>query len=339
MTKCYLVNHNYLSGRESSIVAEIEKIDPNILIGLCLEEYDYHFIYRNFIVLIQPYLTRTNKKMKLIVPYVALPELPNIVVEKSFGYYLWSCESIDNAIRDNVQFKFTESTKLFTNYNNNDKYQRAMLIDEFVKNDLLKDGIVTLNKPGMRIPEGSLYVYKYHDGSKLVDEADFVLNSSDAFIANAFPKNYLNGFIDIVSESTYNTGQFFITEKTTKPIAVCKPFIIFGPPMIHKYLYDNFGIEYYTELFDYSFDEEEDIEKRIDGIVKNLIRLRQLSKADLLSMHESIKDKLISNRTKYLQIRTDIAYIPESLKFLQHKNNVDCYGDLDAGILGSLEIK
>lgn len=339
MTTCYFINHTSLAGRESTIVSEIEELDPDIIIGLCLEEYDYHYIYRNMIVLIQPYLVRTNKKMTLIAPYVQLPELPNIIVEKSLGYYLWSCSSIDSAMRDNIQFKFTESTKLFTNYNNNNKYQRAMLVDELVRNDLLKDGVVTLIKPKMMLPDYSHYVYKYHDGSKLIDEEDFELNSKHEFTAGYLPKSYLNGFIDVVSESTYDTGQFFITEKTAKPIGCLKPFIILGPPLIHKHLHDTFGVEYYTELFDYSFDNEEDIEKRINGIIENLLRIRQLSRADLLSIHESITDKLINNRTKYLEVRTNLTYIPESLKFLQNNNNVVCYGDLDAGILGSLEIE
>lgn len=341
MITCYFVNHVSLRGREHIVVNEIENINPDIIIGLCLEEFDYHYCFKKFFEAIQPYLIRTNKIMKLIAPYVDSKPVPNnIIVEKSYGYYHWSCGPIENCIENKIEFNFTDTTKLFTNYNNNNKYQRAMLVDEFVKNDLLKDGIVTLNKPEMRLADGRPYIYKYHDGSKIVDETDFVLNAKYEYNAGMFPKSYFNGFIDIVSESTYDAGEFFITEKTAKPIGALKPFLVFGPPLVHQHLYNNYGIEYYNELFDYSFDLEEDIEKRIDGIVQNLLRLRQLSNAELISMYKSINDKLICNRKNYLQIKTDRVYIPESLKFLeQYDNGVKCYGDTKASILHMIGIK
>jgi hypothetical protein len=341
MTSCYFVNHVNLIGRESTIVAEIEKINPDILIGLCLEEYDYHYLFGNFLEVIQPYLLRTGKKMKLIAPYVDTRPVPdNIIVEDSYGYYHWSTGPIDNAIDNDIKFKFTDDVKLFTNYNNNAKYQRAMLVDQFVKNDLLKDGIVTLIQPEMRMPNGNLYEYKYHTGAKLVDELHFVLNSEENYGAGRLPKSYLKGVIDIVSESTYDSGQYFITEKTTKPLAVLKPFLVFGPPFIHKFLYDKFQIEYYTELFDYSFDEEHDVPKRINGIVENLLRLSQLSKTELLSIYESINHKLIKNRKNYIDVKNEGRYIPQSLEFLKN-TDIKWYGDVDAGILGliSMEMK
>lgn len=333
MTSCYFVNHVNLIGRESTVVAEIEKINPDILMGLCLEEFDYHYLFGNFLEAIQPYLLRTGKKMKLIAPYVDHRPVPdNIIVEDSYGYYHWSTGLIDNAIHNNIQFKFTDDVKLFTNYNNNSKYQRAMLVDQFVKNDLLKNGIVTLIQPKMYMPDGNLYEYKYHNGSKLVDELDFELNSEEKYAAGRLPKSYLKGVIDIVSESTYDSGQYFITEKTAKPLAVLKPFLVFGPPLVHKFLYDRFQIEYYTELFDYSFDEEHDIQKRINGIVENLLRLSQLSKTELLSIYESINHKLIKNRKNYIDVKKEGRYIPQSLEFLKD-TNIKWYGDVDAGIL------
>jgi hypothetical protein len=333
MTSCYLVNHVSLRGRESNVISEIENINPDIIIGLCLEEFAYHYIFDNFLELIQPYLLRTNKTMKLIVPYIDnIPVPNNIIVEDSYGYYHWACGSVVNSVVTNLEFKFTDDVKLFTNYNNNAKYQRAMLVDEFVKNNLLKDGIVTLIQPEMLLPDNSAYVYKHHDGSKLVDEMDFVLNAKYEYNAGFYPKSYLNGYVDIVSESTYGPGEFFITEKTAKPIGVLKPFLVYSAPGVHRYLHEKYNLEYYTELFDYSFDEELDIQKRIDGIVQNLLRLRQLSKDELLSMHYSIRDKLIHNRTKYLEIKTNEVFVPESLKFLKH-DDVKLYGDIDASIL------
>ena len=159
----------------------------------------------------------------------------------------------------NIFFSFNDNTKLFTSYNNSNKLHRNILVDVLAKNNLLNDGIVTILHPNIWPNRPGDYKFEYYDGTILKDEPSFVLNSCDAFAPNSFPKSYLNGFIDIVTESTYEEDQFFLTEKTSKPISTLKPFLIVGPPKIHKFLYENYGVEYYDELFDYSFDDETEI--------------------------------------------------------------------------------
>lgn len=338
MTTCYFINHSTVKGREAVILDELENINPDKIFLTCLEEYEYHLIFKTLFEILAPYLIRTNKTATLIVPYIDPKPVPkNIIVEDSYGYYHWADGCVKDCISSNIKFEFTTDTKLFTSYNNNQKYQRCMLVDEFVKHDLLKDGIVTLHNPIARTPDG-LYEYKYHDGSVLKDEPNFVLNINEEYKAYNFPKNYLNGFIDVPSESTFNHGEFFVTEKTAKPIATLRPFIILGPPNYHKHLHENYNIEYYDELFDYSFDSEEDIQKRIEGIVQNLIRLRDLPLTQLMEIHETIFDKMIRNRSNFLNIRQDFdKFVPKSLQFLSNNDDVELYGD-KASILYSIRI-
>jgi hypothetical protein len=340
MTSYYFLEFKHVQGKEEQRLKEIEEIKPDVLIALCLEEFDYHYIFSKFFELIQPYLQKTNKKLKLIAPYVDSRPVPdNIEVEGSYGYYHWAIGSSIICLEKNIKFNFTNDTKLFTNYNNNSKYQRAMLIDEYVKYDLLKDGIVTLVRPEVYYPNGQIYEYKYHDGSVILDEPDFVLNSSPEYSAGAFPKNYLNGFIDIVSESTYDTGQFFITEKTAKAIGALKPFLVLGPPNVHKHLKEKYDLDYYDELFDYSFDKEDDIQKRIDGIIQNLIRLREMPVNKLMEIHSTITDKMIRNRLNYVGLKNNLdRFTPKSLKFLHNDKNVKLYGDTDSGIFYAIGI-
>lgn len=336
MTTCYFVHHTSIFGNEVDVLHEIENINPDIIIGLCMEEYDYQYIFGKFITILQPYLQKTNKQFKLIAPYVDRTySPPNVIVEDSYGYYDYARGLVSKCVRDNINFSIMHYDKLFTNYNNNNKYQRGMLIDEFARNDLLNYGIITLRKPNMRLPNGNDYKFKYYDGSIMVDEPDFELNTEPSYSAGRLPQNYLRGLVDIVSESTYESGQYFITEKTAKPLATLKPFLIFGPPLIHKHLHDKYQVDYYTEFFDYSFDNEENIEKRIDGIVKNLQKLKHLSKSELQSIYESTLPKLINNRKQYLNVGIKI---PNTLKFLKGNNGVKLYGDTRSKILSYLNI-
>jgi hypothetical protein len=337
--KVYLVDHMTLSSggyeKLTNIVDDINKIKPDKILALCLEEYDYSYIFKSFFEDIQPYLKETNISLNVIAPFVNLNKvLPdNIVVEPSYGYYHWSTGVINSAIESQYEFVFENDTRLFTNYNNNSKYQRAMLIDELSRQDLIKDGIVTLIQPKMFFPNSDIsYEYLYYNGLPLYDESDFKLNSSEKYIAGKFPKSYLKGYVDVVSESTYDLGEFFITEKTAKPIGALKPFLVFGPPNVHKYLYENYGIEYYDELFDYSFDSETSIELRIQGIVNNLLVLRQLGIDHLKIIHDKIKQKLLQNRINYLSIIDSDSFYPKTLRELKN-TEVEFFGDVNSSIM------
>lgn len=339
MISCYFIDHSIVKGREDVILAELENINPDKIFLTCLEEYEYHLIFKTLFKLLAPYLTRTNKTATLIAPFVDVKPVPNnIIVEDSYGYYHWADGTVHHCMKNDIQFRFTNNTKLFTSYNHNIKYQRAMLVDEFVKYDLLKDGIVTLHNPKVLTPDGLYYEYKYHDGSILKDESDFILNSIHEYKPYNLPKSYLEGFVDVPSESTFDPGEFNLTEKTVKPIASLRPFIVLGPPNYHRFLHEKYDLEYYHELFDYSFDGEEDTQKRIEGIVQNLVRLREMPVHELIEIHKTITDKMIRNRTNFLNIRQDAnRFVPKSLRFLLDNTDVVYYGD-KASILLSMKV-
>lgn len=339
-TSCYFIHHTFYKRPITAIISEIEQINPDKIFILCLEEYDYINIFKEVFEHLQPYLEKTNKYANLIVPYIdPTPLPPNFTVEDCYGSHHWHVGLIDGVSKEGQIFKFTSDTKLFTSYNNNAKYHRSMLVDELAKHGLLHRGIVTLNNPMSSLPDGTPFVFKYHSGEKLKDEPDFLLNSKPEYAAGSLPLNYLKGFIDIASESTFEKGQFFTTEKTAKPLATLKPFLVLGPPNYHKHLKDRYGIEYYDEMFDYDFDRHEDPIMRITGIVQNIDRLKTLTNIELMVLHKRISPKLISNRDNFVSVRNKDDFFPKSLRFLMTDKDVQLYGDLqDAAILRVMEI-
>ena len=78
------------------------------------------------------------------------------------------------------------------------------------------------------------------------------------------PMEYLQSNIDLVLEADIDT--LFITEKTWKPIVFKKPFIIYGGKGIHSKL-EELGFKLHIELFDYSFDNEDN---RLDLICEQV---------------------------------------------------------------------
>lgn len=167
-------------------------------------------------------------------------------------------------------------SKLFTCYNNRPSEHRHKLIDELAKHDLLNKGIVTyrhymeimpIEHPDATPP---LETFNYYNGDpKLIDEEDFVLHIGN-YNCHNYPKSYFKGAIDIVTESRYEPGEYYMSEKTNKPLLAKKPFLVLGPQGYHKWLQETKGIEMYDEIFDYGFDDEPLLEHRIEGIVQNI---------------------------------------------------------------------
>lgn len=201
--------------------------------------------------------------------------------------------------------------KLYTCYNNMPRDYRHYTIDQLAKHNLLDKGIVTakfttvdqINQPDYH-PAGSWPFEHLPWGTQLVDEPDFVLNSTLNYGCQRFPKSFGKGAIDIVTESRIDEGEFYLSEKTNKSLLAHKPFLVVSCQGYHRWLKETRGIELYDELFDYSFDDEPDYKKRIEGIVANIKRLSEehTTPEDYKRLLESCKQKTIRNFIRHMHV-------------------------------------
>lgn len=113
------------------------------------------------------------------------------------------------------------------------------------------------------------------------------------------PSNkYFESFLDVVLESTIDCK--FYTEKTSRPIYYQKLFIIFGSKGINHGLLD-FGFELYDEIIDYSFDYEDNIEKRIELLTNQLEKIIKTNFEQTLIM---LRPKIQHNYENLLKIQS-----------------------------------
>lgn len=320
-------------------VSEIESICPDLILSLVSIEQWPEAWLEPLIKKIQPYLTSNPKSVFKIICIWA-PEhikIPNAIIVNSSGNII-SAESYYNRQESFSKFYNPFSTKkLYTCYNRNPVTARAILVDLLAKNNLLSDGIVTFHHP-----EAVKDIWKYHDGSKLMDESDFVINppqpyTGKIYYSDEIPKSYCDGFLDIICETearpNYDDECYFISEKTYKAIWVGKPFIALQSHQFHKkYLRDFYGLELYDEIFDYSFDDEILLEKRILGIIENVKRLQTLCKTgeQKQKFYDLVKDKIEYNKSRILELANNPDFvIPEDIKFIVYNNDCEVYGELD----------
>ena len=211
----------------------------------------------------------------------------------------------------------TDLWKPVLNYNNTYTYHyvymnnkahewRCHLMDLVSKRDLLKYGAVSWHKKDTY----SEYDWKYFKPIvlKLTDSFDSInITPNNIF---AIPSEYNQSFAQLVSES--NTNCIFMTEKTVIPLLVGKPFLVATAPGYHTFL-QGLGFELYTEIFDYSFDNEQDQEKRFEMILDNFTKLCSLPLKDLPEHYKKIEDKLKYNQQHAMLLKNNQPKIIQDL--------------------------
>lgn len=198
---------------------------------------------------------------------------------------------IDNHIHSADTFE-----NAFLCYNAKTKPHRTYLIDELYKEKLLDKGIVSYLQQGRKENE-----WKYYDGAIL--EQDIVSPSINEGVDYVqFDQRFIKSFLHVVTESDYTVT--FISEKTVKPLILGLPFLVLSAPNFHKKMLVELGFKLYDEVFDYSFDNEQDLNDRIAGIIKNIKHIVE-NKSKLDDFYKLIKPKLLHNQKLALSYASD----------------------------------
>jgi hypothetical protein len=209
---------------------------------------------------------------------------------------------------------------LYDLYNNIPHYHRCVLIDEFAKYDLIKDGIISWNQID---PKYSNYEFKHWEPKLVILDDDFMLDDK----RNEYTKNLLknSGFCSIVTESTTNHIDY--TEKTYRTIMLEKPYIGLGKAKHNKW-FTKLGFELYDEIFDYSLDHSPVLERRVESIVNSVKRLRD---KDIHELYNLVQPKIKRNKKRAMDLIKKDEFIPRKLVEF-YNNHIDVFHDAVDGI-------
>ena len=204
---------------------------------------------------------------------------------------------------DNNVNLFQPISYLFLSLNNNYKYHRSLTMDLLCKFNLIEKGAISfrdiacMNNIGYNSDPDSCPVnynnfpYKYWTPKRMY--LDQPLEKDKSIQQYQLPIQIKNSFMQIVPESVNDI--IFITEKTVTPLLFNKLFLSVAKEKFHATLVD-LGFKLYTNVFDYSFDDEPDLEKRIIGIIKNIKRYENYSNTDLQNIINQNIDIIKYNR-------------------------------------------
>jgi hypothetical protein len=191
-------------------------------------------------------------------------------------------------IRDPNVCKHFELTSPYICLNNIAKQHRGVVMDMLAKHNLIKERAVTWR--GIVRGDGTFnYTFKYWKPEILILDQGLDVH----FKQETMPTEFNHSFMQLVTES--DDIDTFFSEKTATPIFLNKPFLVATCPGFHTELKKQ-GFELYDELFDYSFDNEPDMETRFDKLVQNLKPYIGLNQTELKEKYDRVADKISHNR-------------------------------------------
>ena len=238
-----------------------------------------------------------------------LPENIKIIYWPTFllNYTKKHLENSFDLLKINRNFE-----NLFFSLNNQRRLHRAMFIDKVFENKLNDICRFSWNKTEQIT--GDEFTFKFWN-EQIVKFDDFIgdynynlkLNLTDELINS-------KSLINVVGETFYS-DYYFITEKTYKNFILEQPFLVISSKGFHEKI-KSLGFVLYEEIFDYSFDNFENLSDRVDGVIKNLQNLRGKNYNELYKL---IEDKLKYNKNKSIEISTNKQFVPKELIDLREK--------------------
>jgi len=236
-----------------------------------------------------------------------------------------------NDIRDPNTNLNTNIEYLFLSLNNQPRLHRCLTMDLLAKYNLIDKGAIAWRDVMRHLEETrtdvvcesvkeNIYNWKYWTPKKMT------LTEGDKFDTSfpewwILPRHYSHSFMHLVPECDDNV--FLISEKAAVPLLFNKLFLAAGPKNYHANVKD-MGFKLYDELFDYSFDSEDDQELRYEGLIQNINKYRDKSSVELEQLIHSVRDKLTFNRTHALALAKNYANpLTELIDVSQERLTID----------------
>lgn len=144
---------------------------------------------------------------------------------------------------------------------------RQFLIEQLKQSEVFDQGWVSLGTPGA----GAITVDDVFTEEQGISDEYSSIGVDERFVSNKIKNDIFSvgnldiwnrSYLCIVTETDYlspNLGDFFISEKTWKPIIGLRPFYIYGQPGLRRYLKAQ-GFDIFEDIFDYSKIDEVDPE-------------------------------------------------------------------------------
>jgi hypothetical protein len=221
---------------------------------------------------------------------------------------VFECWNTIDARVDAVNFSPTDEKYLFLQYNRLVRPHRVLFILKLQEHGLIDNGLVSYNFESRKdehsikqhlnfIANDSNLMERYlnlvNNGPSIID-----VDTTPNLANNLVREHHERTFISVVSETLVSEKTLFLSEKIWKPILTGHPFIVLGSPGTLKYL-RQLGFKTFSKWFDESYDDEIDLEVRMEKIIDLLKYFRTMSIDELSKIRYEMKNTCEFNRSQY----------------------------------------
>lgn len=289
------------------------EIDKNSIIDLIKNSKNTNFIYNHLSEFFHPFtndeiiylndiLKKNNSIFYTMVSCDRIEEKYSNFNLLYFPTFLLKKSYFDSNNQAFLKIKNYEEKfdSLFLFLNSNPRPHRYMAMDYLSKYNLLERG----NFSWLKKYYYTDYKLKYW--KECITTIDYNDVDDSSHIETFWnPVLFKNPFIKLVGETLYHDETFYLTEKTSMPILLGQPFLTISTLFFYKNL-KKMGFKLYDEIFDYSFDNEINHEKRINMIIENIDKIKN---KNLNELYIKIKNKVKYNQILSFQmINNDYIY-------------------------------
>jgi len=224
------------------------------------------------------------------------------------GVYWWSHAAIARdwfryAEHDpNLTFRHNRSHKDFLIYNRawqGTREYRLKFAELLVQADLIKDCNTKFSATDNQ---------QYYSQHQFVNpqfqvstalENYIPTNNHDASASADYDSNdYQTSNIEVVLETLFDDTRWHLTEKSLRPIAVGKPFLLMSTPGSLKYL-RSYGFETFAPLIDESYDSIVDPVDRMQAVIKEMQRISQLGASAKTALYQELNNIAARNKQRF----------------------------------------
>lgn len=244
----------------------------------------------------QPSFKRTDI-ISMLAEYVDVYYWPTYWMTKSSVEYLVNRE-FHSPLERNID-------TTFVCLNGKPHTHRCSFVDTLARENLVDSNLVTWVIPQWDFGTVHPYQWKYWT-ERFVSFEDFHMSDGHPQYSCTDPVGYYSTLLDVITETS--DSLVFWTEKTARPLATKKPFVILGAQYANRWLED-LGFQLYDEIIDYGFDSLSDIDQRIENIVSQLASLEK-RKHEFNDLFKTTYPKLIHNHNRFLEIMKDPQQVP-----------------------------
>ena len=109
------------------------------------------------------------------------------------------------------------------------------------------------------------------------------------------PLNYINSYVNIVTESHFIESDIHITEKSFKPFYFYQIPIIVGTHGHIKKMKELYGYDFFDDIIDHSYDDVVDNKERLDMVLNEILRVSN-NEDTIIKFYKSNKARFEQNK-------------------------------------------